>query len=95
MFTIILVENLFDTDSIKCESVKTASYVRRADPVQFGQWGKSRGVGGKGTGKSISEALTLASSNPEYDKGLLIELLVQYMKTTSSEHVVYIICFLF
>ena len=34
------------------------------------------------TGKSFSEALILASTNPQYD----IELLVQYMKTTSSEH---------
>ena len=42
------------------------------------------------TGKSFSEAITLASANPQYDKGLFIELRVQYMKTTSSEHVVYI-----
>ena len=42
------------------------------------------------TGKSFSEALILASTNPQYDKRLFIELRVQYMKTTSSEHVVYI-----
>ena len=42
------------------------------------------------TGKSFSEAIILASANPQYDKGLFIELRVQYMKTTSSEHVVYI-----
>ena len=42
------------------------------------------------TGKSFSEALILASTNPQYDKRLLIELRVHwYMKTTSSEHVVY------
>ena len=44
------------------------------------------------TGKSFSEALNLASTNPQYDKGLFIELRVQYMKTTSSVHVVYINC---
>ena len=42
------------------------------------------------TGKSFSEALILASTNPQYDKRLFIDLPVQYMKTTSSEHVVYI-----
>ena len=39
-------------------------------------------------GKSFSEALILASTNPQYDKKLFIDLLVQYMKTTSSEQVV-------
>ena len=47
------------------------------------------------TGKSFSEALILASTNPQYDTRLFIELRVQYMKTTSSEHVVYTNCFLF
>ena len=46
----------------------------------------------KGTGKSLSEALILGSTNPQYDKRLFIDLPVQYMKTTSSEHVVYINC---
>ena len=46
------------------------------------------------TGKSFSEALIPASTNPQYDKRLLIDLPVQYMKTTSSEHVVYINCFI-
>ena len=45
------------------------------------------------TGKSLSEALTLGSTNPQYDDRLFIELQVLYMKTTSSEHVVYINCF--
>ena len=44
------------------------------------------------TGKSLSEALIFASSKPQYDNKLFIELKVQYMKTTSSEHVVYINC---
>ena len=44
------------------------------------------------TGKSFSEALILASTNPQYDKRLFIDLPVQYMKTTSSVHVVYINC---
>ena len=38
------------------------------------------------TGKSFSEALILASTNPQYDKRLFIELPVQHMKTTSAEH---------
>ena len=37
------------------------------------------------TGKSLSEALFLASTNPQYDNKLFIELRVQYMKFTSSE----------
>ena len=45
-----------------------------------------------GTGKSFSEALILASTNPQYEKRLFIDLPVQYMKTTSSEHVVYKNC---
>ena len=44
------------------------------------------------TGKSFSEALILALTNPKNYKRLFIELRVQYMKTTSSEHVVYINC---
>ena len=46
------------------------------------------------TRKSFSEALILASTNPQYDKRLFVDLPVQYMKTTSSEHVVYMNCFL-
>ena len=38
------------------------------------------------TGKSFSEVLFLASTNPQYDKRLFIELKVQYMKIPSSEH---------
>ena len=37
------------------------------------------------TGKYLSEALILASTNPQYDDRLFTELPVQYMKTTSSE----------
>ena len=44
------------------------------------------------TGKSFSEELILASTNPQYDKRLFIELEVQYMKILSSEHAVYINC---
>ena len=44
------------------------------------------------TGKSFSEALILASTNPQYDKRLFIDLPVLYMKTI-LEHVVYINCF--
>ena len=38
------------------------------------------------TGKFFSEALILASTNPQYDKRLIIELQVQYMEIPSSEH---------
>ena len=38
------------------------------------------------TGKSLSEAFILTSTNPQYEKRLFIDLPVQYMKTTSSEH---------
>ena len=44
------------------------------------------------TRKSFSEALILASTNLKFDKRLFIELRVQNMKTTSSDHVVYINC---
>ena len=37
-----------------------------------------------GTGKSLSEALIFASTNPQYDNRLFIELQVQYMKIPSS-----------
>ena len=47
------------------------------------------------TGKSLSEALILAATNPQYTKRLLVELRVQYMKTTCSEHVVNTNCFCF
>ena len=43
----------------------------------------------------MSEALFFASTNPQYDDRLFIELQVQFMKIASSEHVVYTICFLF
>ena len=46
----------------------------------------------KSTGKSLSEAHILASTNPQYDKRLFIKLQVQYMKIASSEHVAYINC---
>ena len=39
-------------------------------------------------GKYLSEAPIFATTNPKYDNRLFIELRVQYMKTTSSEHVV-------
>ena len=38
------------------------------------------------TGKSLSEALIFASTNPQYDDRLFIELQVQYMRIASSEH---------
>ena len=37
-----------------------------------------------GTGKSLSEALIFASTNPQYDDRLFIQLQVQYMKIQTS-----------
>ena len=44
----------------------------------------------KDTGYSLSEALILVSINSKYDARVFIELQVQYKKTTSSVHFVYI-----
>ena len=49
---------------------------------------KSLGI----TGKSFSEALILASTNPEYDKRSFIESQVQYIKIGSSEHAQNMLC---
>jgi hypothetical protein len=38
------------------------------------------------TGKSLSESLIFASTNPQYEDSLVNELQVQYMKIPSSEH---------
>ena len=46
------------------------------------------------TGKSLSEGVILAPINPKYDNSLFVELRVQYKKTISSVHVVYIKLFL-
>ena len=46
----------------------------------------ARGLIGHVTGKSLSEALIFASTNPQYDDRLFMDLQVQYMKFTSSEH---------
>ena len=46
------------------------------------------------TGKSLSEALIFASTNPQYDDRLFIELQGQYMKIPSwGDHIVYRNCF--
>ena len=38
------------------------------------------------TGKSFSDVLILASTNPQYDKRLSIDLPVQYIKIPNLEH---------
>ena len=38
------------------------------------------------TGKYLSEVLIFASTNPQYDDRLFVEIQVQYMKISSSEH---------
>ena len=44
------------------------------------------------TDKSFSEALIFASTNPQYDDRLFIELRVQDMKIASSEHAQNMLC---
>ena len=44
------------------------------------------------TGKSLSEALIFASTNPQYDDRLFIELQLKYMKIPSSNHVLPLFC---
>ena len=44
------------------------------------------------TSKSLLEALIFESTNPQYDDRLFTDLPVQCIKTTSSEHVVYLNC---
>ena len=44
------------------------------------------------TGKSLSEALIFASTNPQYHDRFFIELRIQYMKIASSEHVQNMLC---
>ena len=44
------------------------------------------------TGKSLSEALIFASTNPQYDDWLFYDLRVQYMKIPSSEDVKNMLC---
>ena len=64
---------------------KVALLVNRYIPkLGIGQIGVTERKIGLGTGKSLSEALTFALTNPQYDHGLFIELQVQYMKIPSS-----------
>ena len=67
------------------EHFKTV-YGSRTVPIELGK---------RYTGKSFLEALIFASTNPQYDDRLFIELRAQYMKIASSEHVVYRYWFLF
>ena len=48
-------------------------------------------------GKSLSEALILAATNPQYDKRLFIELRVQYMEKLQAKNMLctQIVVFLF
>ena len=48
------------------------------------QWFRSEKYIIIGTGKSMSEAFVFASTNPQYEDRLFIELQVQYMKIPSS-----------
>ena len=57
---------------------------RRNDSTGYGNMSRSCLL--RCTGKSLSEALIFASTNPQYDDRLFIELQVQCMKIPSSEH---------
>ena len=59
------------------------------NPIQF-SWGTL--CPPHSTSKFLLESLTSASTNPQYDKRLLIDLPVQYMKNTSSEHLENMLC---
>ena len=48
-----------------------------------------------GTGKSFSEALILASDNPQYDKGLFIEFPDKYKFRTCCVQKLFLFCFCF
>ena len=43
-------------------------------------------VRARGTGNSLSEALIFASTKPQYDDRLFIDLPVQYIKIPNLEH---------
>ena len=80
-------------DKIEYKKRKAASDVTDAAKVE------AKKTVEDSTGKSLFEVLILASTIPQYDKRLFIDLPVLYimkilpqMKTTSSEHVVYINC---
>ena len=60
------------------EAVHYAEYLQHFPPYSFH------------TGKSFSEVLILASTNPQYDKIVHWIPKVQYMNIASSEHIVYI-----
>ena len=47
---------------------------------------RKRKIDNRDTGKYLSEALILASTNPQYDDRLFVELRVQYIKIASLEH---------
>ena len=66
--------------------------VKVKDGTEFGRHFCSEVHAVEVTGKSSSEAIILTLTNPQYDKRLFIDLSVHYMKTTTSEHVVYINC---
>ena len=66
--------------------------VKVKDGTEFGRHFCSEVHAVEVTGKSLSEAFILTQTNPQYDKRLLIDLTLQYMKTTTSKHVVYINC---
>ena len=60
---------------VNCESTRDESLDSQLYPK------KEKTVG---TGKSLSEALIFASTNPQYDNRLFIELQFQYMKVPRS-----------
>ena len=71
-------------DSLRSKKINpSAEFIQEAIEFVLEEYGL---VMDQLTGKSLSEALIFASTNPQYDKRLFIELQVQYMKIPSSEH---------
>ena len=58
--------------------------VKVKDGTEFGRHFCSEVHAVEVTGKSLSEVLIFASTKPQYDDRLFIELQVQYMKIPSS-----------
>ena len=86
-FRTIYVHNMFST----CSELAIFMYWTRNSMnnlvILWVSWCKNKFFWNHWTwGKYLSEALILASTNPQYDDRLFIELRVHYMKIASSEH---------
>ena len=74
----LLGRTKYEADTLRILALKVCSITQKRSIRIF--------IYFKVTGKSLSEALIFASTNPQYDDTLFIELQLQYMKIPSSEH---------